>query len=38
MICYALDGPTRPEHFTTSAKSKSVLVILRRGKEVLAGR
>jgi uncharacterized protein (TIGR03067 family) len=36
MICYAFDGAPRPERFTTSAKSRSVLVILRRGKEVLA--
>jgi uncharacterized protein (TIGR03067 family) len=37
MICYALDGAARPERFTTAAKSRSILVILRRGKEVLAG-
>jgi len=36
MICFAFDGAPRPERFTTSAKSRSVLVILRRGKEVLA--
>ena len=36
MICYAFDGAPRPERFTTSAKSRSVLVILRRGKKVLA--
>ena len=36
MICYAFDGAPRPERFTTSVKSRSILVILRRGKEVLA--
>lgn len=36
MICYAFDGAARPERFTTSVKSKSILVILRRGKGVLA--
>jgi uncharacterized protein (TIGR03067 family) len=35
MICYALDGEPRPERFTTSAKSRSVLVILRRGNALL---
>jgi hypothetical protein len=32
MICHALDNAPRPERFTTAAKSKSALLILRRGK------
>ena len=32
MICYAHDGSARPAQFTSSAKSKSVLVILSAAK------
>jgi hypothetical protein len=32
MICHALDNGPPPERFTTAAKSKSMLLILRRGK------
>jgi hypothetical protein len=32
IICYSLDNTPRPARFTTAAKSKSVLVMLRRGK------
>ncbi len=37
-ICHVLDNAPRPEHFTTAAKSKSVLLILRRGKGQVPGR
>jgi hypothetical protein len=32
IICHGLGNAPRPERFTTAAKSKSVLLILRRGK------
>jgi hypothetical protein len=32
MICHGLENAPRPERFATAAKSKSVLLILRRGK------
>ena len=32
IICHSLGNAPRPEHFTTAAKSKSVMLILRRGK------
>ena len=32
IICHGLGNAPRPERFTTAAKSKSVMLILRRGK------